>query len=300
MIWVPITIISYFLFALVAITDKILLKGFIPSPKIYAFYIGFFGIFIFLLAPFGFYVPDGRQIIFSLLAGFFQIAAIVVLYMGLKSFDASRIVPAIGGLSPVFTFLLTYFFLSTRESLSISEAAAFALLVLGSFLISWDKSQNITIKSLKIAAFASFLFALYFVLAKLVYLSQTFINGLIWMRIGAFVISLALLCSKEVKEEIFLKRKTFNFQTFGILSFNGLAGAGAGILQNLAIALAGVAYVSGISALSGTQYLFLLILSLFLSFKFPQILKEKSSKAVIRQKAFAIALISLGLVLLAF
>ena len=74
----------------------------------------------------------------------------------------------------------------------------------------------------------------------------------------------------------------------------------AGILQNLSIALAGIAYVAIISALSGTQYVFLLLLSLILSLKFPKAFKEKLSKKVIRQKVFAIALIVVGLALLAF
>jgi len=69
-------------------------------------------------------------------------------------------------------------------------------------------------------------------------------------------------------------------------------GAGAFILQNWAIALAGLAYLSIINALQGVQYVFLFILT-------GLILKEGLSKKVILQKFFAIILIGIGLVFLA-
>jgi len=59
-----------------------------------------------------------------------------------------------------------------------------------------------------------------------------------------------------------------------------------------------LAYVPVIHALNGTQYVFLFIFSIFLSLKFPQILKEEISKEVLFQKIIAILLIGGGLTLL--
>ncbi|MBL7155316.1 MAG: hypothetical protein ISS88_02310, partial [Candidatus Portnoybacteria bacterium] len=50
----------------------------------------------------------------------------------------------------------------------------------------------------------------------------------------------------------------------------------------------------------GIQYAFLLIIALFLSKKFPQILKEQISQSAVLQKTMAILLIVLGLGILAF
>lgn len=296
--WILVAISSYFLFSVVAITDKFLLKGLMPSPKIYAFYSGFFGILILFLAPFGFYIPDISGIILAVLAGFAQVLGIIALYFGLKRFEASRIVPAIGGLSPIFAFFLIYIFSGFNAVLNSLESIAFFLLVAGSFLISWEKNKKITWQSFKISVLAAFLFSLYFVLSKLVFSGQTFLNGLIWMRLGAFLLALFLIFSKEVRQEIFQKRDILRFKTLSIFGLNGLAGAGAGILQSLAITLASAAYVSIVVALSGVQYVFLLFLSLILSLKFPQIIKEEVSKKVLLQKIFAILLIGGGLTLL--
>ncbi|MEK9135194.1 MAG: hypothetical protein AAB451_02745 [Patescibacteria group bacterium] len=298
--WILVAISSYFLLSVTAITDKFLLKGSMPSPKIYAFYSGFSGILILFLIPFGFYIPNFSGIILAVLAGLSQVLGIVVLYVGLKKFEASRIVSSIGGLSPIFAFLLTYIFSGFRVILPFSVYLALSLLVVGSFLISWAKNQRITWQSLKISAIAAFLFSLYLTLSKLVFLEQTFLNGLIWMRIGAFLSVLFFLFSKDVRQEIFHKREAFRLKTLSIFGLNSLAGAGAGIIQSLAITMANIAYIPIIAALSGTQYVFLLFLSLVLSLKSPKILKEEISRDTIIKKIIAILFIGGGLALLTF
>ncbi|MBU4481085.1 EamA family transporter [Patescibacteria group bacterium] len=299
MLWLIVAISSYFLFAAVALVDKYLLGGLIPSPKVYVFYVGIFGILALVLIPFGFLIPAPSQILLALSVGAFHILGVFAYFNGLKNFEASRVIPAIGGLAPLFTLGLTYLLLGENETLSFIEITAFILLILGSILISWEKSKNITLKSLQISALAAFLFSLYYVLAKLVYLEQPFISGFIWTRLGAFLIAIIFLFSKEVQEEIFVKRKTFKLKTWGIFLPNVAAAGGAFFLQNWAIALAGVTYVAVISALIGVQYVFLLFFAIVISLKFPKVLKEDISKKTIFQKTFAVLLLGAGLAILA-
>ena len=305
MLWLIVAISAYFLFAVVALVDKYLLGGLMPSPKIYAFYVGALGILALVLIPFGFLIPGPFQIFLAILAGIFHILAIFTYFSGLQYFETSRIVPAIGGLAPFFTFGLTYLFSGGKETLSFIEITAFLLLILGSIFITWEKAKKISLKSLQISASAAFLFALYFVLAKFVYLEQPFISGFIWTRIGAFLVAIIFLFSKEIKEELFIKRKTFNLKTWRIFLPNEIAAAGAFILQNWAIALAGIAYVAIISALAGVQYVFVLIFAILLSLTQPfwakrAGLKEETSREILLQKVFAVLLIVGGLALLAF
>lgn len=304
MSWLIVAIFAYFLFAIVALVDKYLLGRLIPSPKIYAFYVGALGILALLFVPFGFLVPDTLKILLAILAGVFHILAIFAYFTGLKNFETSRIVPAIGGFAPLFTFGLTYIFTGGKPPFSIIETIAFLLLILGSILITRERSKNISLKSLQISALTAFLFATYFVLAKFVYLEQPFISGFIWTRIGAFLMAIVLLVSKEVREELFMKRKTFELKVWGILLPNQTMAAGAFILQNWAIALAGIAYVAIISALGGIQYVFVLIFVIILSLTQPfwakrAGLKEEISRQILFQKIFAISLIGSGIILLA-
>ena len=107
------------------------------------------------------------------------------------------------------------------------------------------------------------------------------------------------ILAKEVKEEIFQKKNTLKKKTMGIFIVNQGAGAGANILQNWAIALCPLAYIAIINALQGVQYVFLLILTVLLSLKFPQIIKEEISGKILLQKISAILLIGAGLALIA-
>jgi len=293
MSWLIIIILVYFLLAFVSLGDKYLLKG-PPSPKIYVFYIGLLGILALLLIPFvGFSIPGILGILFCLLAGTMYIFAILGACEGLEKFEASRIIPAIGGFMPLFIFGLIYLFSwGQGEILSFKEIIAFILLIFGSIFISWNPLKKVSFKSLQVSAVTAFLFALSFVLAKYVYLMMPFWTGFIWIRISAFIIALFFILFKEVREEIFSRKSSFSKKTSALFLLNQSVGAGAFILQNWAIALAGIAYLSIISALQGIQYVFLFILTMVF-------LKEGLSKKVILQKFFAIILISVGLVFLA-
>jgi len=300
MLWLIITISAYFLFAAVNIVDKYLLGGRIPSPKVYAFYLGVLGIVILALAPFGFLVIPSLPIIFlGLTAGAFHILGVFVFFKGLKSFEASRIMPAMGALIPVFTFGFFLIFGGQNGVLRTTDIIAFILLLFGTILITWEKEKNVTFSSIKIAILAAFLFALYFISVKFVYFYQPFISGLIWTRVGAFLIALIFLFSKEVQEDVFKGPKIIQKKTWAIFFPNQAASSGAFILQNWAVALAPLAYLGIINALEGIKYVFVLIFATFLSLKFPKILKEEISKEVLLQKICAILLIGAGLVLIA-
>ena len=297
MLWLIVAISSYFLLALVALGDKYLLAG-PPNPKSYSFYVGTLGVLSLVLIPFvGFSVPELNQIILALLAGIFFVFGQFELFTGLEYFGASRVMPAIGGLLPLFTFGLVFLF-SGEGILSFWGILAFASLLIGSILITWEKKKAINAQSLRIAALAAFLFGLSFVLTKFVYLSQPFWSGFIWMRIGGFLVALCFLLTKEVKREIFAKKFTFQRKTGSLFLLVQALGGGAFVLQNWAIALVPLSFLAFVNALEGTKYVFLLIFVILFSLKLPKTLKEKISPETIFQKVLAILLIGAGLVIL--
>lgn len=300
MSWLIVAISAYLILAVVFLVDKYLLTTSIPNPKVYAFYIGTLGILVLLLIPFiDFYVPEISQIALSFLAGAIFIYALFWFYKALRFFEASRVVPAVGGMVPLFTFGLVYLFSLGKETLSFSEGLAFILLVFGSIFITLGKEKLITLKSFKISAIAAFLFSLAFVLSKYVYMAQPFLNGFIWRSIGGFLMAMCFfIIFSEIRTEVFKKREKFSKKTATIFIANQAAGGGAAILQNWAIALAPLSYIAFINALQGIQYVFLLIFSLLLSLKFPKIIKEEISKKILFQKITAILLIGAGLAIL--
>ncbi len=299
MSWLIIAISSYFLLAICALIDKYLLSGSVFIPDVYTFYLGILEGLVIILIPFvGFSVPGLFQFFLAFLSGASFVYAIFWYTRALHLFEASRVVPAIGGLVPFFTFGITYLFSLGKESLNFLGIIAFLLLVAGSVIITLRKEKLITLKSFELSAISAFFFSFSFVLAKYVYMSQPFWSGYILIKIGGFLTALSFLSIKKMREEIFKRRKVFQKKVTGIFISNQAIGAGANILENWAIALAPLAYLSIISALQGTQYVFLLIFAVLLSLKFPKVLREEVSGRIIFQKIIAILLIGAGLFVL--
>jgi drug/metabolite transporter (DMT)-like permease len=298
MLWLLVVIPAYFLFAIVALGDKYLLRDRIPHPKVYAFYVGLLGTFSLFLIPLGFSIPKLELIIFSLLTGALFTFALFQYYKSLYLFEASRIVPAIGGFLPIFTFILITIFLGEKEALGIKDILSFVLLILGSFLLTFEKDKLITLKGLQLSLVVAFLYSLAFILTKFVYSALGFWPGFIWMRIGGGLAALIFLFAPEVREEIFKKKVSFQKKTSAIFIFNQGLGAIGFILQNWAISLAGLVYLPIINALQGIQYGLLFIFATLISLRLPQVIKERISKEIIFQKIIAILIIGGGLAVL--
>jgi drug/metabolite transporter (DMT)-like permease len=305
MTWLIITIIAYLILAIVFLVDKYLLVGPIPDPKVYAFYVGILGVAVLLLIPFlNFYFPSLSDAFLSFVSGASSVLAIFWFFKGLKLFEPSRIVPAVGGILPIFTFLIIFIFSGGKETLGFFGLVAFILLTLGTFLITFEKAKRISSKSLKISIVAAFFFAVSFVSAKYVYLSHPFLVSLVWIKTGGALAALIFLLNRQMRKELFKEKITFEKKTAAIFLSGQAAGAGANILQNWAVALAPLAFVAVINALQGIQYVFLLIFTVLISLVYPLWaervgLKEEVSREVVFQKIFAILLIGTGLALLA-
>jgi len=307
MLWLIIAILSYLLLAIVSLVDKYLLKGAFLNPGSYAFYGGALGGLILIISPFiGFYIPQPKEIVIALLSGSLFICALFWLYKGLKAYEPSRIIPAIGGFVPLFTFGLIFLF--GEQVFLYRQIIAFFLLVFGSVFITIKNFREISFKSLRISIIAAFLFSLFFVLAKYSYTNIGFWPGFAWIKIGGLIMAFCFLfLGKEVKQEVFGSFSSFGKRDrmFGVLVLNQAAGGGANILQSWAVSLAPLACVAIVNALQGVQYVFLLILTVVISFLFPFWSKkigiiEEISQKVLFQKIFAILLIGAGLWLLAF
>lgn len=301
MSWLLIAITAHFIFALVFAVDKFIVSEMMLRPRVYAFYVGLLGGLTILLAPFGFGLLPFRQMTAGLLAGILFVGATLFFYKSIQLAEVSKIAPVIGGATPIFTLILSYWFLGER--LSSGQLLAFFLLVAGGIIMLWPgrkklnhrSIRNSLLKRLCFAMLAALFFALSFVLTKFLFIHQAFINSFIWTRLGG-VLGAGLLLLWPANRQIILKTsKMIKLKTGALVVSNKALAAFAFILLNYAIYLGSVTLVN---ALQGIQYAFLLIIALFLSKKFPQIIKEQVSQGAILQKIIAILFIGLGLVIL--
>ncbi len=303
--WLLIAIFAHFITALVFVTDKFLLSRTALRSSPYAFYVGILsGLLSLFLIPFGFSSIPFGQILFSFVAGISFVLAILFFYESVRMGEVSRIVPIVGGAMPIFTFALTYFFLGER--LNFNQLIAFSLLILGGIIITWPRKyikllpgerKPSLAKRLPKALLAAFLFAASYVLTKFVFTEQSFINGFIWIRLGGILGAFLLLIVPSVRQAIFKTSRSIKLKTGGLIVFNKLLSASAFLILNYAIYLGSVTLVN---SLQGVQYLFLLVIALVLSKKFPYILREQIGQGIILKRAVAILFICFGLGILAF
>ena len=249
MSWLTVAVFSYLILAVVYLVDKYLLTGSVTNPKVYTFYVGILLILVLLLVPFvDFYVPEMSQIVLSLSAGAVFIWGLFWFYKTLHLFEASRVVPAVGSLTPLLTFVLIYVFTSGQETLSFNGAAAFVLLIIGNILINLKKEKFVNFRSFRLSILTAFLFSLAFVLAKYVYLAQPFWNGFIWRSMGGFLMAVFFFFFfSGIKKEIFFSRENplsrGSKKNSALFVFNQLARAGSPIFLNPAGFFAPFAFV---------------------------------------------------------
>src|SRR3989338_8666332 len=318
--WLLITVGAYFINAGVYIADKFLLSKKIHSSIAYAFYVGIWSIFNIGLLFFWPWLPNLRELILDLLAGLLFFTTLFFWYKALHQSEASRVVPIVGALVPIFSFILSFVFLG--ETLSQQQLIAFIVLICGGVLISikhtkvylyqkvitrvreivgdiigevparFQPTGRLIINSVAAAVF----FAAYYVLMKYIYLHQPFIGSFVWSRLGSFVGVLLMLLVPGWRYLIFKQQQGAWKLPKNMLFFLAvrLLASAAFIMINWAISLGNVAIVN---ALQGVQYLFLFVIIVLISNKYPKMLNEQLGGGVLLQKLIGTIMVCLGLYL---
>lgn len=295
MTWFTIAIIAYLLNAIAVTIDKFLLSKKITNPAVYAIFISTLSLLALVLIPFGFNLYSLNQILIALIAGVLFTFALLYMFKALSQNEASRITPFMGGLQPIFVFILALIFLN--EALGWQQITAFAVIIIGTVLISWQKSSKTNKKSAYLFAIIStLLFAVSYTINKYSFVNQDFISGFVWTRIGAFLGALMLLISAKNRYDIKSELKKPKQQAGSLFIIGQLAGALSFILINYTISIS--SSVALVNALQGLQYIFLLLIVFSLSWKFPKLLEEKFTLTVIFKKVIATILIIGGLFIL--
>ena len=296
--WLLVIILSYFFFSLAFLGDKMILSG-APKPALYTFYVGALSLLVVFFIPFiKFSIPNYQTMGWIIAEAIVYIAGLYAMFRALEKFEVSKVMTTIGATQPIFVFFLVWLFWGL-ENITGLEIFAFFLLLVGSIGISFEKNANKNRGYINITIIASILFSLDYIFQKLVFLDQPFLQGFVWMRLASFVVVLFLLFSKNLRKELFVKKENvvFDKKISTIFVCSQSAGGIANGLQGAAIFLAPTAFLPIINALRGIQYVFLFLLTLFVSYAFPKILQEKNDRTVIIRKSISIIVIAAGLAL---
>ena len=298
--WLYIALLGYGALAVVNILDKFILSKEKVQPSLYTFYTAITVLPIVLLIPFGItMLGSSGEWLIAALSGVSFMLALIALYVGFRESEISHVGPLVGAAIPIFTLFLAKFFL--HESISTRETIAVLVLIAGSVLISSEKSRwhSGWHKGMLWGIVAGLLLAISHVASKYIYGVAGFYSGFIWTRAALGLSGMFLLLLPSVHEPLFQKRSWFSGSyargNLGLVVLNKLLAVAGVILIQYAISLGRVSLVS---ALSGVQFAFLVIVVVILSKFFPRLFREDYRRGEVIQELAAVVFISVGLVLL--
>lgn len=286
--WLLIAIIAQVVLGTSAVFDKFFINRRFFNPLAYTFWVGILGIFAAVLLPFGFQAVSLDIIGVAFLAGAIFILAILFLFYGLEKSDASQVLPAVGGISPVFTLIIGYFILGAW--LGAGDLTAFLFLILGAlvfFAIEKKESRKIFFAFVVLSAF---FFGLSNILSKIVFSAGNFIAGFFWIKIGGLAFVLLFLLSGKIRKNIFnSSRQSQRRHRFLYFSNRLYAGVGS-VLVSLAVSLSYSPAL--VDATQGLKFIVIFVFAWFF-------LKEKFRGKIFTGKIFATIFVSLGIISLA-
>ncbi len=310
MSWILLAVAAQFINALVALVDKHIVsdeKSF-PRAFAYAFYTCVISgawvvvYFVSLLPlPFdGLHVPSFSNVIrptlevvaLSFLSAYTFFIALVSMFSTLREHDASDVVPVIGAVSALCSFGLGYYFLDVE--LTTNFILGIALLATGTALVSRFRFPW---KTATVAFHAGLFFALHYISIKGLFELTSFDNGFFWSRIAFVFFALSLLLIPNYWERVRDQTKSTGRSARFLIIINKLL---AGVSTILILKATDLGDVAVVQALGGLQFVFILLLGIFVSRKddHARVIGEKYDKAAIFQKAVFVAMISLGFLVL--
>ena len=228
-------------------------------------------------------------------AGAFQVVAVFAFYQAIAKEEISRVIPLFQ-FTPPFVLILSLLFL--KEVLTLNHYLAFILILLGSFLISLQKTKGVF--KLRAAfwwmVLSSLIYAIYAVILKSLYVAHPFWDLTVYLGFGEFLPTPVLLLLIPSFRRRLTKSLSDLKPTGWMLVMLGMFFVTTASLSGLwALAIGPVTLVS---VFRGFQSLFVLVYAVILSIWFPKILKEELSKSIIGIKAIAILLMTFGLYLI--
>lgn len=306
MIGIFVAIFSFFAGATANLMDRFILTKRISDPLVYVFYVGIMNVGVFVLLPYSFFDISPMEGFVYLAVGFVSFVGILAYNYAFSLEEATKVAPVVIGFVPVFSLFYSIYFLN--EALSRTDIFAFILLLAGSVLLVFDKksfSQN-SRRAFFLAVFTAFFLAIYaasFKYALSIRGDGHFLGVFFWTRLATLVSVLPLLFFKSVRESILGQRHKkvhtpgdSKIRTILIVIGTKSIGALSSVSVNYAFSLVSVAIVN---SMAGLQFGFLFLMALFLSKKYPHILTEDTDKKTIFRKAISLAIMCVGIIILA-
>lgn len=294
--WFTLSILGFAILAVVSLMDKYLLSNAKVRPMLFTFYSTAFLAPVVLAIPFVTPIVLSRaNILAVLLGGVFFVVGMATMFLAVEKSEVSHVGPLMGATLPIFSIIAGRIFL--HEILSTRQIIACTVLIVGSLLISFEKSKrhNGIHLGMLFGVISGLFFSLSDVASKYVYSTSGFVSGLVYTRVAIAFFGLFLFFIPGVYKSFFGRKKSTTKDNLFLVIINKVLGVVGVLIIQYAIA---VGSVSLVNSLTGLRYALLIILVMLFSRFWPKKFKEDYARWEYFQEIFAVIIIAVGLILL--
>jgi len=303
MSWFFIAISGHILNGGAFIVDKLLLQKAFKRSATYAGLVGILSFLSIIFFPWVTSWPSGVMLLVALCSGVTFIFALQYFFASLQQSEASRVVPIVGSLIPIFTLIGSLFFL--HERLALNQGMGFMLLILATIILSGTgKKARPNWSAIRFAILSSILFAVSFVTGKVVYDASGFLGSFLITRLSAGITALFLItvldrsAGQEIRS-IFRPQKTKGQKGIAkhsavLAIFGQSMGAVGFILVQLAISQGSASIVN---ALQASQYILIVLVAILFKKQAKTFLGKQLNSRILIAKISAIIIAGIGMAL---
>jgi drug/metabolite transporter (DMT)-like permease len=300
--WLLLAVSGHLANAVAFVIDKTLLTTTFRRGATYAALISTLSFIVIVAAPWVKVWPALSVWPWVVSFGLFQTLALWAFFEALRQGEASRVVPVVGSLIPLFTLIGTSVFL--HERFTIPESFGFAVLIMATILLASGGGVRYRLPpaAIGLALLASLLFATSFVSGKIAYTNADFLGVFVSSRMFAALAGLVLgLLESGARRELgaFFKpgaNKVSKATTVWTVT-GQLMGAFGFVLLNIALASGSAPIVN---ALQAVQYAAIALIGWLGGRRLQKLLKEERTTRIFAMKMFAILLTAVGLWLVSY
>ena len=292
--YLPFTLLAYFLNSISVTIDKVLLSKNDTDPALYVCYVSVFSLTALILLPFT-HIPSIATFLLASTSTLLWTLGAYFMFKAIQIGNVSRVIPIIGTGIPL---LLGTYALS-QGIIDPIQVTAILLLITGLLVLtSPDWHGRITKREVLFEIIAITLFAISYIILRTTYLQDDFLTVFAWSRPILIVIGVAMLALPKTRALIKKPKGSLSLRTrTGALFLAGqMTGGASQLLLTFSISLADPSLVN---SLQGVQYVFLIILSLALARRYPDLFKEGKNRFALPIKFIGISLIAIGVYLMA-
>lgn len=291
--WILFSIVAAVFWAVVNIVDKVTISKLIKKPIVVTILLSFIDVVIAIIILLNdFVLITWLQFILFVVVSSCCVFGTIFYFRAIRKEEASRVVPLFS-LSLIWIMVIAAIFLD--EVFGLKEYFGIIIIFLGSVLISIKKKVKFKISgSFFLMIGSTLLFAINNVVQK--YLLEDLKFWTVFAYTGLLFFILLIPAAIFYRKELIKTIKRTKYKGIGALMSISILDSLGAVFFLIALSFG---YVTFVEAVASTQYVFLFLLTIFLSVLFPKIFREKITKPIVILKLTAIILITGGIILIA-